>query len=180
MEDETDESIWRRVTDGDTQAFGLIWDRHREAVQWHLRHHTDPSTREDLTAIVFLELWRRRARVRFVDGSLRPWLLVTATNTQRNAARSARRYRSLLASLPKPAESDQLPVTPQEVIHEALGDISAVDQQLLLLRSEGYSLREAGERLGISEGAAKMRLSRLRAKARDMHRPIPTTPARRI
>jgi RNA polymerase sigma-70 factor (ECF subfamily) len=47
-----------------------------------------PSDAEDLTAVTFLELWRRRTKVRFVEGSALPWLLVTALNVSRNAQRS--------------------------------------------------------------------------------------------
>ncbi|WP_449374720.1 RNA polymerase sigma factor [Arthrobacter psychrolactophilus] len=56
---------------------------------------------EDVVATVFLELWRRRVKVRLVDGSILPWLLVTTTNVARNTRRAAFRYRKLLNSLPR-------------------------------------------------------------------------------
>ncbi|NHB83951.1 hypothetical protein G7085_02790 [Tessaracoccus sp. HDW20] len=60
---------------------------------------------EDAVAVAFLELWRRRDAVRVVQGSVLPWLLVTATHATRNLSRSSRRYRALLDRLPRPAEA---------------------------------------------------------------------------
>ncbi len=54
-------------------------------------------------AITFLELWRRRRETRLTDGSLLPWLLVTATNVSLNQRRAARRHRQFLGRLPHPA-----------------------------------------------------------------------------
>ncbi|MGH2910056.1 MAG: hypothetical protein ACRDK8_12235 [Solirubrobacteraceae bacterium] len=54
-----------------------------------------------MAASTFLELWRRRADVRLVDQSVLLWLLITATNLSRNAARGTRRYRQFLQRLPR-------------------------------------------------------------------------------
>ena len=55
---------------------------------------------EDVAASAFLELFRRRDDVRVVNGSVLPWLLVTASNLARNSARARRRYQEFLARLP--------------------------------------------------------------------------------
>lgn len=49
-----------------------------------LRLVASPADAGDVVPIVFLEAWRKRATVRFVDDSLLPWLLVTATNAAGN------------------------------------------------------------------------------------------------
>ncbi|MFT4211200.1 MAG: sigma factor [Microbacterium sp.] len=91
MEDESDAVVWRRLLGGDARSFGTIWDRHRDRVFRHLiAAGTARSDAEDLTAVVFLELWRRRGAARLVNDSLAPWLIVTAQNVRRNAARAAR------------------------------------------------------------------------------------------
>lgn len=80
MGDETDEALWALVVAGDAAPYGLLWDRHRDRVFRHLlwlgfvAHDA-----EDLSAATFLELWRRRGAVRFVDGSALPWLLAVAS-----------------------------------------------------------------------------------------------------
>lgn len=176
MESLSDESLWRCLLDGNPRAFGDVWDRHRDRVfRRLLALGHQPSDAEDLTAVTFLELWRRRTKVRFVEGSTLPWLLVTALNVSRNAQRSARRYRSLLDRLPRPSPApDPASVAEQRdsedtrMVREVLGTASRTDQELILLTAlEGFTVREAAMTVGIGESAAKMRLSRLRGRLRD-------------
>jgi RNA polymerase sigma factor (sigma-70 family) len=171
-----DAAIWERVLAGEGRAFGELWDRHRDRVFRHTRRllgdHTDA---EDATAMAFLELWRRRGDARLVAGSVLPWLLVVATNVVRNAVRSRRRYRELLARLPAPE--------PVRDVGELVGDrieasrrlagfsrLSVADQQIIALVAFGdLPLEDAAAALGISPGAARTRLSRARARMEASH-----------
>lgn len=175
MNDVSDEELWQRLLAGDEGAYGTIWDRHRDRVFRHLlgagEHAADA---EDLTAIVFLELWRRRDAIRFVDGAALPWLLVTARNVHRNSSRARARHRAFLARLPPPdpvpdhaataAEGDSPAVARlREIIRAA----RPADARLLAMTAlEGFSIREAAEAVGLRESAAKMRLQRLRRRLR--------------
>lgn len=179
MEKRSDEEIWRQMLDGDARAFGMIWDRHRDRVFRSLiALGSVQADAEDLSAMTFLELWRRRHHVRLVDASLLPWLLVTAHNVHRNAARARRRYHALLARLPisahapDPADlvTDPTPLT--QAVREVLRVARPVDRALLELTAlEGLTVREASQALGIGESAAKMRLSRLRRRMSDAAEP---------
>lgn len=87
-----DAEHWRRAIAGEGDAFAAIFDRHRSRVLRHsLRLVPTASDADDIVAITFMEAWRRRRTVRFVDGSVLPWLLVTATNVSHNVRRSSRR-----------------------------------------------------------------------------------------
>jgi RNA polymerase sigma factor (sigma-70 family) len=163
----TDAAEWARAVAGDGEAFGRIFDRHRDRVRRHgMRLAPTPSDVDDLVALTFLEAWRRRARVRVVDGSVLPWLLVTATNVARNQQRSARRYRALLERLPVgPAADDPATLGDDSGIAERFAELSLADRQVLALCVvEGYSEREAAEALGIPPGTVKSRLSRARGR----------------
>ena len=171
----SDAENWDRVLEGDAQAFAVCFDRHRDPVfRSLLRAVEQAHEAEDLTATVFLELWRRRHRVNLVDGSLLPWLLATATNVGRNAARSRRRYRSFLAKLPPPDVSpDSAAAVAQRLdaertagaIRARLSGLPLKDQQLVELVSlDGVTVSAAAEALGLKDSAAKMRLARLRAR----------------
>jgi len=176
MGTEPDSDVWQQVLDGDPLGFGAIWDRHRDRVFWHLlRLGTPAADAEDLTATVFLELWRRRGSVRVVDGSLLPWLVVTAQNVHRNAARSRRRYRAFLATLPPPSPvadpGEQFGMISTEA-RQVLSASNSTDRTLLALTLlEGFTVREAAAAVGVSESAGKMRLSRLRARLRVAYEP---------
>jgi RNA polymerase sigma-70 factor (ECF subfamily) len=174
---ESDEGLWRRSLDGDGEAFGSLFDRHRgrvfrQACRMALTRHDA----EDVVASTFLELWRRRADVRLVDGSVLPWLLVTATNVGRNAARGTRRYRQLLERLPRPP--DQRDVAEVALDSHALGvdarlwaglrALNKTDAHLFVLVAlEGYRVAAAAEQLELSLSAARARLHRIRTRLRE-------------
>lgn len=168
--EDSEQSWWQRGLIGDAKAFGLLFDLHRDRVFRHayriLHNQTDA---EDAVAVSFLELWRRRAHVRLVDGSILPWLLVTTTNACRNLDRSRRRYSRLLESLP---HSDSHPSAEEIVLHQtpnadvmaAVRELTPRDARLLtLVAMEGYPISDAARALGISPGAARVRFHRIRA-----------------
>lgn len=169
---ESDEAVWRQVLDGDPDPFGVIWDRHHGRVYAHLVSAGARSDAEDLTAMVFLELWRKQHRVRFVEGSMLGWLLRTATNLYSNHTRAARRYRVFLDRLQQSVGATTAPsadhgLAERDEAHRTLAQVAAIDRQLLVATSEGASVRQAAQLVGISEPAAKMRLSRTRQRLRE-------------
>ncbi|WP_269303264.1 RNA polymerase sigma factor [Aeromicrobium sp. HA] len=174
--DETDEGVWGRILAGDPLSFGVIWDRHKDRVFTHvLRGGATRHDAEDLAAMAFLELWRRRSHVTFVDGSVLPWLLVTTRNVARNAARSRRRFEKFLATLPPPVLIDDAAraISDHEdkrltALRGALASLKPIDADLLAMTAiEGFSIREAALATGVSESAAKTRLSRLRRRLKS-------------
>nr|WP_225224922.1 RNA polymerase sigma factor [Cellulomonas sp. JH27-2] len=165
-----DEAVaWPAAVAGDGSAFALVYDLHADRVFRHAsRLVATVHDAEDVTAAAFFELWRRRADVRVVGGSVLPWTLVTATNVARNVRRGTQRYRRLIDALPRPVdaavpvESDLSPA-----MHDALTALRASDLEILVLVDiEGYAVVEAAAVLGLSLAAAKSRLLRARAKVR--------------
>ncbi len=174
----TDAVLWGRSLEGDGAAFGSLFDRHRDRLLRHAYRLVDgQADAEDVTAVAFLELWRCRHRVHVVNESVLPWLLVTTTNIARNAVRGRRRYERFLATLPPPdteASVDDALVQRLDneerssFLRSALTSLSPRDQNLLLLTEvEGLSIRDAGEAMGITYGAAKTGLSRARSRLRN-------------
>lgn len=166
MEQGSDAADWARAVAGDGEAFGRIFDRHRDRVRRH-GYRLAPSIDdvEDLVALTFLEAWRRRRSVRVVDGSVLPWLLVTASNVARNQNRAARRHRALLAKLPSPSHVPDPAERHGLGVAARLDDLSLIDRQVLVLCViEGFTEREAAEALGVAPGTVKSRLSRARRR----------------
>jgi RNA polymerase sigma factor (sigma-70 family) len=173
----SDELLWHRSVSGDSGAFGRLFDRHRGRVFRHAQRLAEtPADAEDIVAATFLELWRRRVDVRLVDGSVLPWLLVTATNVGRNVRRGTRRYRELLARLPREhtapdvadliMETSALAVDVQ--LRAALRALSRTDLRLfVLIAVEDYPLDVAAVLLGLTPSAAKSRFHRARARVRE-------------
>lgn len=168
---------WTGACAGESAAFAAVYDRYRERVyRVALRLSENRHDAEDITATAFLELWRRRADVRVVGGSVLPWLLVTASNAARNHARSIRRHRKLIDAIPRGSDDG---VAAYEAVDDAVDHADFVralrrmpdrDRALLVLTAiEGYSAVAAAEALGISAGAARTRLHRLRSILREAY-----------
>lgn len=169
---EEERELWARACSGDGEAFGRVFDLHRDRVYAHACRLVDGTHEaEDVTAAAFLELWRRRDAVRVVGGTVLPWLLVTAGNLARNQRRALFRYRRFLTALPRPAATPDiadgvlgahlLGIDPG--LLDALRGLRGKDLHLLTLVSlEDCTTADAAAALGISEGAAKSRLHRIR------------------
>jgi RNA polymerase sigma factor (sigma-70 family) len=173
--DVSDEVLWRRVVNGDGEAFGVLFDRHHARIWSHaLKVLGVPHLAEDVTAVVFYEAWRRRATVRMVNDSVLPWLLVTLNNTLRNHARQQRRYRHFLSQLPPPAtttdiaddiaEADESR-TESSALREAFAQLRPLDRDVLTLCVvEGLSVKETSTALRVAEGTVKSRLYRAKTR----------------
>ncbi len=172
--EERDETLWYCSLEGDGEAFGLLFNRHRERVFRHACRLTQSrEDAEDVVGSAFLELWRRRTQVRLVSGSMLPWLLVTTTNLCRNSRRGTRRYRQMLERLPREGKApDVAEAALAAGVDTRLGTeiraLKKTDAQLIaLVALEGYSINEAAELLELSQASTRARLHRARARLRQ-------------
>lgn len=174
--EDSEEGLWQQSLLGNGDAFGALYDRHRDRVFRHAyrlcgNHHDA----EDIMAASFLELWRRRKQVRVVEGSILPWLLVTTTNMGRNSARTALRYRRLLNALPRTEDMSDPTADSywsyQDALDQdlagALATLSAEDLHLVtLVVFEEHTIVDAAAVLDLSPAAAKSRIHRARRRLR--------------
>ena len=162
-----DRDDWSQAQRGVGEGFGRIFDRHRDRVYRHvLRLVPVPADADDAVAIVFLEAWRRRGDARLVDGSLLPWLLVTATKVTQNLNRSARRHRALLAKLPPEDHAlDHAEHLDDGPASAALRELPLADRHVITLCVlESLTDREAALVLDLPVGTVKSRLSRAKRR----------------
>jgi DNA-directed RNA polymerase specialized sigma24 family protein len=104
----SDQALWDRSVAGDTDAFGELFVRHRDAVyNYCFRRMASWDAAEDLTSAVFLEVWRGRRRLALDRESALPWLIGTASNLVRSRMRSAaRRFAIERRAAPRDEVSD--------------------------------------------------------------------------
>src|SRR5438046_5339174 len=105
VRERTDQDLMRAVAAGNREAFGELFERHVDAIHTYcFRRTADRSRAEELTSVVFLHAWRRRAEVRPLAAGLLPWLYGVALNVLRNDARGIRRRDLALARIARPAD----------------------------------------------------------------------------
>lgn len=164
-----DEDVWAAALSGDGDAFGVLFDRHRARVYRHSRGLAPSwSDADDVVAVTFLEAWRKRNHITFVDGSMLPWLLRTATFTANNLRRSSRRYSAALRRLPAgPVQADHAELFDDGEAMTAMKELSPLDQEVLTLCViEDVSTEDAARLMRVRVGTIKSRLSRAKERLR--------------
>ncbi len=173
--------MWADAREGDAAAYGELFECHARAVyNYCFRRTASWSEAEDLTSLVFLEVWRRRRRVVIVDDSLLPWLLGVATNVLRNRRRSLRRHDAALSRLALEHEPDFADEAASRVDDEramrvvlrAVATLPRREQDVLTLCGwSGLSYEQASAVLGVPVGTVRSRLSRARSRLRELRLP---------
>lgn len=171
---------WSAALAHDAAAFARVFDRHRDAVfRQALRLLPQAADAEEVASASFFELWRRREAVRLVDGSVRPWLLATAANLARNSHRARLRREAFLRRLTfdhvdredrafERIDDDVLRID----LAAALARLSPKDIALVTMTAlEGYRVAEVAALLGLTDGAARVRLHRAHRRLRDLLAP---------
>jgi len=165
-----EEELWGRVRDGDGEAFGVLFERHAQAVfAYCLRRTGIWAAAEDLVSVVFMETWRKRAAIAF-EGSLLPWLYGVALGVTRNHHRSRSRYRAALDRVPRPAADDDhaedvarrvdAEIRTRAAIAE-LAKLPVKDREVLEMSAwSDLSHAQIAQVLGIPLGTVKSRLAR--------------------
>jgi RNA polymerase sigma-70 factor (ECF subfamily) len=174
----TDAALWRRAAEGDHGAFGTIFERHARTVyNYCFRRTGDWSQAEELTATVFLEAWRRRRQIELARDDAIPWLLGVATNVIRNRRRTERRYRAALERLPRERAAAFADDVDERLDDERrmrnalrmLKKLPRADQDVIALCVwEQLSYEQAALALDIPVGTVRSRLSRARARLREL------------
>lgn len=178
MMERDDGTLWSRVRLGDADAFGVLFDRHADAIyNFCFRRVGNWATAEDLLSIVFLEAWRRREMDLPPDKVL-PWLYGIANNVVRNQRRSRRRYVAALRRIPPPPAEEAMTedvderVDEERQMHRALGHLKRLrrkEQDVFVLCAWfELSYEDAAAALGIPVGTVRSRLSRARAHLREL------------
>jgi RNA polymerase sigma factor (sigma-70 family) len=180
-----DEDCLRAMADGGGSgpAFTVLFERYADTVyNAAFRRTASWSAAEDITEVVFLELWRQRHRIEPHDGSARPWLLGVTSNRCRHWWRDRERTDRAMARLAG-RDRDCAPVAGDEVadavaarvdderrmagLLDAVRALPDAHQEVLMLWAwERLGYDEIAAALGVRLGTVKSRLHRARAELR--------------
>jgi RNA polymerase sigma factor (sigma-70 family) len=169
-------ALFARVQHGDREAFRKIFRLHMQSVYWAafgvLQSRADA---EEVMQDAFMTMWDKRASIELIGESTLPWLVTTARYLALNRRRSeARKRKDPLDEnadiLDQALAPDNAAVANEarEHIEEVMAQMPLLDQEIFWLCLVGdLSYKEAARQLGISHGAVRNRLSRLRARLRS-------------
>jgi len=158
---------------GDSRVFGVLFDRYSRVVfAAAFVIVEDRRAAEEVTSDAFMVLWRKRESIVLADTVL-PWLLATTRYLARNQRRSARRdvelNEGILASLVPSAEHLAVARDLNRQLAAVVAALKPLDQTVVnLCLVDGLSYDDAAERLGISHGQVRNRLSRSRGTMRRL------------
>jgi RNA polymerase sigma-70 factor (ECF subfamily) len=164
-----DEDLMTRVYEGETRAFGVIFDRH-SGVAFSLAYRMcgRRALAEEVVQEAFLSLWRSGARYDRGRGSVRSWVLAVVHHRAIDVLRheSARAGRDvhddgIAATLPALDRTD-LEAERRSDAHDvrgALEELPAEQRQVIeLAYFGGFSHSEIAGLLGIPSGTVKGRM----------------------
>jgi RNA polymerase sigma-70 factor (ECF subfamily) len=169
----SDAVLLRRHADGDVDAFGLLFRRHKDRL-WAvaLRIACDPDDAADALQDAMISAFRRAADFRG-ESAVTTWLHRIVVNASLDLLRR-RSARAVVWS----GDPDDLPVPePRQGVDSSASTDSRLDVDaamrtlpppqraaLVLVDMLGYSVADASAILGVSEGTVKSRCARGRAK----------------
>jgi RNA polymerase sigma factor (sigma-70 family) len=152
------------------ELMGVLYERHAAAVFRYLARRAGPPAAEDLLSEVFIAALSAPLRVAAHEsGSALPWLYGIGLNVLRRHFRQQHPAQGVTRDfgMDWDAVDDRLDAWAERGrLRVALAVLTDSDRELLLLVAwEGLSHAEAATALGISQGAARVRLHRARKRA---------------
>jgi RNA polymerase sigma factor (sigma-70 family) len=166
----------------DPERFTLIVERHATPVFRYLASRVDRSVAEDLLADVFHAAFKSRRRYDRRHDNALPWLLGIATNMIRHHRRSEVRHTSMVRrmvqlqvsrnELTEAADAVAADAEQRDHMHRVRRALETLDDKhrevVVLSAGLGLTYEDIARILGIKVGTVRSRLSRGRARLREL------------
>jgi len=161
-----------RSRSGDQTAFRELYDTHVDRIfRLTFRMAGDEDLAKDYTQEAFIRAYQRLDQFRG-DSRFGTWLHSIAVSVTLNGLRRVKRSRereTALEDAPQVAGRAEVGVEIRSRLKEAIDGLPELYRTVFLMHDlEGYSHIEIATALDMAEGTSKARLSRARAKLRDL------------
>lgn len=131
----------------------------------------NPEDQQDLFQEIVCQLWKAYGTFKG-ESQFSTWMYRVAVNTSiiflKKEKRKVDRYEIVSENI-KEEESDAA-VKENQLAHfyRAVQELDKIDKAIIFYQLEGFSHKEIGENLGISEGNARVKLNRAKEKLREI------------
>jgi RNA polymerase sigma-70 factor, ECF subfamily len=158
-----DAALAVRASGGDVTAFGLLYDRHVDAIYRYVYYRVrDDAEAEDLTSDVFMRALKAMPRYEPRQAFL-AWLYRIARNAVIDRARRGGRQVSFEDAIEHPTadqivepDTELLARSDSDTLRAALKRLTPLQQEVLVLRFlEGFSTQEIARIVGKREGTIR-------------------------
>ena len=158
-----DAALAVRAAGGDVTAFGLLYDRHVEAIYRYVYYRVrDDAEAEDLTSDVFMRALKAIPRYEPRQAFL-AWLYRIARNAVIDRARRGNRQVPFEDALEHPTpdqivepDTQLLASSDSQALRDALKKLTPLQQEILVLRFlHGYNTQEIAKIVGKREGTVR-------------------------
>jgi RNA polymerase sigma-70 factor, ECF subfamily len=174
--DATDEELISRHVQGDSEAFGELFRRHRDRL-WAIALRTlgDPEEAADALQDALISAFRRASAFRG-DAAVTTWMYRIVVNACMDRVRRHPGRRVVLAGEAEALDLIADPVVDHTRRHDDRIDVSAAlvhlsaehRAALVLVDMHGYSVDEAARILDVAPGTVKSRCARGRARLAEL------------
>jgi RNA polymerase sigma-70 factor (ECF subfamily) len=163
IEQDEDRVLAVRASGGDVTAFGLLYDRHVDAIYRYVYYRVrDDAEAEDLTSDVFMRALKAMPRYEPRQAFL-AWLYRIARNAVIDRARRGGRQVSFEDALEHPSaehivvpDNELVARSDSDTLRKALAKLTPLQQEVVVLRFlEGYSTQEIARIVGKREGTVR-------------------------
>ncbi|MBI2453645.1 sigma-70 family RNA polymerase sigma factor [Candidatus Peregrinibacteria bacterium] len=147
---------------GDSDAFGKLYDAFIQPIFRYMHFRVGPEEAEDLTELVFLKTWENIRKYRSEEGNFSSWIFRIAHNLVVDHYRAKRQNAELTEDIPDVRiEANTLrrvhQKLDQEVLWKALHEAKDQYRQILILKFiNGFSNEEISLIMGRSQAALRI------------------------
>ncbi|MEM9300254.1 MAG: sigma-70 family RNA polymerase sigma factor [Bacteroidota bacterium] len=148
------------------EAFLNLIEKHQAIVYKVCKMYRDTKEdQEDLFQDILLQLWRAYPGYRG-EAKVTTWMYRVALNTAISSIRKKRVPLDYREALPVSMYSndDKNDMSNKELLFEALRQLNNTERAIIALFFDGYSYKEIGEFIGITENNVGVKMSRIKER----------------
>jgi RNA polymerase sigma-70 factor (ECF subfamily) len=134
----------------------------------YMDNHDD---QQDLFQEIVCQLWKSHDSFRN-ESQFSTWMYRVAVNTAiiflKKEKRKVDRYEILSENIKEDEGDSQIKESQIDHFYKAVQKLEKIDKAIIFYQLEGFSHKEIGENLGISEGNARVKLNRAKEKLKEI------------